>query len=339
MARMRSRDRMKDDPVGDYNETKSGLDEAIMSYQSGETVTPGQIDVSAFPMAVRRQEDIKTRGSVAAKDRSAMGDRPTGEVARLTGGASEVDALVGLPPNQTDPAAEDVRTAGVKGIATAPDSYFGTMSITERMKPAATSGTTPVLKRGKFNSDAVRALQIGLQDIATYAKDSSFDPGAADSDFGKNTENAVKAFQKKMGLAVTGVADQDTLDRIRMVRAGMQDDDPIERFAVGVIRSEDQQSPMGEYAAFSDADIVAMDMDTRRSMIEQGRISPKRMGDAFERTNQATLDAIGRPAPAADRPTVGPSVTSTSRLMQQLLALPQDERRQLVAAISEDTGQ
>ena len=51
MARMRRRDRINDDPVGKYNETKSALDEAITSYESGETVTPGQITGSAFPMA------------------------------------------------------------------------------------------------------------------------------------------------------------------------------------------------------------------------------------------------------------------------------------------------
>lgn len=80
MARTRRRDRKNEDPVEDYNKTKAGLDEAIMSYESGETVTPGQIDVSAFPMVALRQKDIDTGGLVAATDSSAMGDMPIGEM-------------------------------------------------------------------------------------------------------------------------------------------------------------------------------------------------------------------------------------------------------------------
>lgn len=174
MARMRRRDRMKDDPVGDYNETKSALDDAISSYQSAETVSTGEM----FPVV---------RGGAKAE--------------------------------------------------AAPESYFGEMSITERMKPAkaAAPAAGAGLAKGMFNNDDVRALQVGLLDIAAYSGDDTINPGDIDSDFGQNTENAVKAFQRKMGIDVTGVADDETISRMQMVRAGMQDDTPISQFTTSAM--------------------------------------------------------------------------------------------------------
>ena len=154
MARMRRRDQMKDDPVGDYNETKAGLDEAIMSYQSGETVSTGEV----FPVV---------RGGAKAE--------------------------------------------------AAPESYFGEMSITERAKPAKSAD----LARGTFNNDDVRALQSSLKDISAFMGDKSLDPGTVDADFGGNTENAVKSFQNRFGLEVTGVVDSDTMNAIRSTQADL----------------------------------------------------------------------------------------------------------------------
>ena len=141
--RKRRRDRMKDDPVVDYNDTKSAMDEAITSYESRETVTTGEM----FPMAL------------------------------------------GKPKADTAPAPTK----------------------------------TPTLKRGAFNNDDVRALQSSLKDIASFAEDSSIDPGSVDADFGGNTEMAVKAFQKRYGIEDTGVVDSITMDRIREVQTGFRD--------------------------------------------------------------------------------------------------------------------
>jgi peptidoglycan hydrolase-like protein with peptidoglycan-binding domain len=153
MEKTRRRDRMKDDPVGDLEELKSGLDMAIRNYDSGETVTAGGM----FPM----------------------------------------------PPKPGMPKAE-----------AAPESNFGEMSVTERTKP-------PSLTRGTFNNDDVRALQSSLKDISAFMGDKSLDPGTVDADFGGNTKSAVKAFQNRFGLEVTGVADAKTLGEIRKAQSGL----------------------------------------------------------------------------------------------------------------------
>lgn len=173
MRSRRRRDRMKDDPVVDYNDAKSAMDEALMSYESGETVTTGGM----FPT--------------------------------VGGGLSKFTTK--SPDIQAD---------------TSSESYFGDMR--RKAAPAPTKAApaptkTPTLKRGTFNNDDVRALQSSLKDIASFAEDSSIDPGSVDADFGGNTEMAVKAFQKRYGIEDTGVVDSITMDRIREVQTGFRD--------------------------------------------------------------------------------------------------------------------
>ena len=58
------------------------------------------------------------------------------------------------------------------------------------------------LKKGS-RGDAVAALQEKLIELG-YLK------GSADGDYGNKTVNAVKAFQRAVGLKPTGVADEET---------------------------------------------------------------------------------------------------------------------------------
>ena len=127
-----------------------------------------------------------------------MASRNPDSIATVTAGG-----MFPMPPRPGMPKAE-----------AAPESYFGEMSVTERTKPAS-------LTRGTFNNDNVRALQSSLKDISAFMGDKSLDPGAVDADFGGNTEAAVKAFQNRYGLEVTGVADSDTLGEIRRIQADL----------------------------------------------------------------------------------------------------------------------
>jgi murein DD-endopeptidase MepM/ murein hydrolase activator NlpD/peptidoglycan hydrolase-like protein with peptidoglycan-binding domain/methyl-accepting chemotaxis protein len=65
---------------------------------------------------------------------------------------------------------------------------------------------TSVLKRGS-KGDNVTALQAALKDLG-------FDPKGVDGIFGKNTEAAVKAFEKANGLTQDGILDKQTLDKL-----------------------------------------------------------------------------------------------------------------------------
>lgn len=60
-----------------------------------------------------------------------------------------------------------------------------------------------VLKKGTNGEDVVN-----LQKMLNAKK---FNAGTVDGDFGKNTEKAVKAFQKKNGLEVDGIAGENTI--------------------------------------------------------------------------------------------------------------------------------
>lgn len=72
---------------------------------------------------------------------------------------------------------------------------------------AQQDGGRPVLSPGD-DGDEVRDLQARLAQIAWYF-------GDVDGTYGDQTVEAVKGFQEKRHIAVTGVVDQRTLDRLR----------------------------------------------------------------------------------------------------------------------------
>lgn len=60
----------------------------------------------------------------------------------------------------------------------------------------------------------VAALQRALKELG-------FDAGPPDGQFGKQTRTAVKAFQKKTGLPVTGVVNRKTIRALNRALAGL----------------------------------------------------------------------------------------------------------------------
>jgi hypothetical protein len=185
---------MRPDPVGDYDETKAMMDEAIMSYRPPKSASSGAFPLPAGYGDMPSGGDMKTNATIFA---STVEDVPSAAPRRR-----EVPAGVGS-------------FSGTPKAEAAPDDYFGTMRISEVSRAPVTSRS---LKRGTFNNDDVRALQFSLKDISAFMGDKSLDPGAVDSDFGGNTENAVKAFQSRFGLEPTGVVDADTMGVIRGVQ-------------------------------------------------------------------------------------------------------------------------
>ena len=70
------------------------------------------------------------------------------------------------------------------------------------------------LKNGSKGND-VKQLQMNLNGLG-------FNCGSADGAFGKNTEKAVKAFQKSEGLSVDGIAGKNTLTAIKKIAKEVQ---------------------------------------------------------------------------------------------------------------------
>jgi murein L,D-transpeptidase YcbB/YkuD len=90
-------------------------------------------------------------------------------------------------------------------------------------KPAATPAAAPqsggeAVKRGKANAASNPVLQVGSKGAAVRTLQQLLNKAgvkcATDGDFGPKTEQAVKEFQKKVGLAETGIVENKTWAKI-----------------------------------------------------------------------------------------------------------------------------
>ena len=81
-----------------------------------------------------------------------------------------------------------------------------TMKPTNTPGPATPTPTPASLKNG-MSGQLVRQMQQRLKELGYYT-------GSVDGDFGANTENAVKEFQKANGLSVDGKAGKNTLNKL-----------------------------------------------------------------------------------------------------------------------------
>mgnify|MGYP000903205519 CR=1 FL=1 len=140
------------------------------------------------------------------------------EVRRMQERLIELDYLAGKATGVFNTATEDAVIAfqkrnvsyfdGIAGPMTLSKLYSSTARRADR--PAASVGVS--LRRGDYDSDAVRALQRRLKDLGYYG-------GVNDGDFGETTELAVRAFQTVNGLTVDGVAGESTLNLLNSNRA------------------------------------------------------------------------------------------------------------------------
>lgn len=77
------------------------------------------------------------------------------------------------------------------------------------------SGTGSVMTLSKYGSrgDEVRQIQTRLKELG-------YNPGTIDGIYGKNTQNAVKSFQRDKGLSVDGIAGSQTLKALGISSGG-----------------------------------------------------------------------------------------------------------------------
>lgn len=77
------------------------------------------------------------------------------------------------------------------------------------------SGTGSIMTLSKYGSrgEEVRQIQTKLRDLG-------YNPGTIDGIYGKNTQNAVKAFQRDQGLTVDGIAGSRTLKALGITAGG-----------------------------------------------------------------------------------------------------------------------
>lgn len=99
----------------------------------------------------------------------------------------------------------------------------GAVAAAPAPKPATTPAAAPqsggeVVKRGKANAASNPVLQVGSKGAAVRTLQQLLNKAgikcATDGDFGPKTEQAVKEFQKKVGLAETGIVENKTWAKI-----------------------------------------------------------------------------------------------------------------------------
>jgi peptidoglycan hydrolase-like protein with peptidoglycan-binding domain len=79
---------------------------------------------------------------------------------------------------------------------------------------ASAANNQPSMKQGEAKSRGVEILQLALSDLGMKMPRSIKRPGVADGIFGRETADAVKAFQRANGLTPDGVAGRMTLSRL-----------------------------------------------------------------------------------------------------------------------------
>lgn len=101
------------------------------------------------------------------------------------------------------------------------DGSYGPATQRAVMSFQSAYGMTADGKAGESTQAASRNAVVRLQvELAKLG----FNPGGADGNFGKNTKNALLAFQKDNGLSQTGVADKQTWAVINAKSGGMRAD-------------------------------------------------------------------------------------------------------------------
>ena len=92
------------------------------------------------------------------------------------------------------------------------DGVAGTKTLAALSGQNATEDTATGTLRPGATGEAVKAMQRRLKTLTLYT-------GSIDGKFGTGTENAVRAFQRRMGLKVDGIAGQATLQALETAKA------------------------------------------------------------------------------------------------------------------------
>ena len=122
-----------------------------------------------------------------------------------TGNPSETGTPTPIPTGGTIVFNQDTPAPGAENTI---QTVTGSPSPAVPTTPAPITPTpTPKSMRLGFQGDAVRTVQKRLKELGYYT-------GSIDGDFGKETEKAVKAFQKANGLSADGKVGEQTLKKL-----------------------------------------------------------------------------------------------------------------------------
>ena len=175
------------------NNSTGVSDRAVVLDLSKDSVAPkASAQVIAKAAAVTTQRTLKVGSS---------GD----DVRQLQSNLSKLGYSVGTPDGKYGNGTKNAVISFQKTFGLSADGIAGKMTL-DAVATALNRQNNGILAKGQISNN-VKTLQENLIKLG-------FLSGKADGAFGTNTENAVKAFQRKYNLTADGLAGQTTLKKI-----------------------------------------------------------------------------------------------------------------------------
>jgi peptidoglycan hydrolase-like protein with peptidoglycan-binding domain len=212
----------------------------------------------------------------------------------------ELGYLEGKPPGRFDAAAEQAVYAFQKRNVSYSDGTARPLTLkalysSNARRASPSQGVVGVsLKKGMENSQAVKNMQTRLRNLRYYY-------GSSDEDFGSATEEAVKAFQKRNGLNVDGVAGAATLNLLYSCSAkgaaegggsnqgGMGKVTPIPKLAPVREYINVTPVPNGRYVTLREGNSGPLVLNLQNALRQQGYLN-----NADAKYGEAATEAITR---------------------------------------------
>lgn len=199
-------------------QTLSQGDEVTIKSESGDWY---RISYGKYSGYVMKQYVKVTKGDVEQSDTAS---KPSSSTDSLRSGASgnQVKTLqtqlqaAGLYSGAIDgkfgTATENAVRAFQRKLGLKVDGVAGTKTLAALSGQSTTEDTATGTLRPGATGEAVKAMQRRLKTLTLYT-------GSIDGKYGTGTENAVRAFQRRMGLKVDGIAGQATLQALETAKA------------------------------------------------------------------------------------------------------------------------
>ncbi len=199
-------------------QTLSQGDEVTIKSESGDWY---RISYGKYSGYVMKQYVKVTKGDVEQSDTAS---KPSSSTDSLRSGASgnQVKTLqtqlqaAGLYSGAIDgkfgTATENAVRAFQRKLGLKVDGVAGTKTLAALSGQNTTEDTATGTLRPGATGEAVKAMQRRLKTLTLYT-------GSIDGKYGTGTENAVRAFQRRMGLKVDGIAGQATLQALETAKA------------------------------------------------------------------------------------------------------------------------
>ncbi len=279
------------DDVNNGGETNSGNNLPFQTLQPTATVamTPDTVTVES-PDPNQQGQNIFPDSSTPTPTTESGGNwNDWGNTGNPASTAGTVETPTDVPTGGTIVFNQDTPAPGTESTI---QTVTGSPSPAAPTTPAPVTPTpTPKSMRLGFQGEAVRTVQRRLKELGYYS-------GSIDGDFGKETEKAVKAFQKANGLSADGKVGEQTLKKLndKNAKSAKQTNSSSKSKATATPKPKATATPKPKSTATPNLQkdyylrlgVSGKKVETlQRRLIELGWMSGKVTGDFDEATEAA----------------------------------------------------